>query len=62
MLRYRLKKGGILTEILDKRMLDELMTEENVTWFGQLMGKPQLIAWLVQFDYWYDYYNVKFTF
>ncbi len=62
MLRYRLKKGGILTEILDKKMLSELITDENVTWFGQLMGKPQLIAWLVQFDYWYDYYNVKFSF
>ncbi|MDO5478539.1 MAG: asparagine synthase (glutamine-hydrolyzing) [Clostridia bacterium] len=61
MLRYRLKKGGILTEVLDDKMLKELMTEENVTWFGQLMGKPQLIAWLIQFDYWADYYGVRFS-
>ncbi len=61
MLRYRLKKGGVLTEVLDDKMLKELMTEENVTWFGQLMGKPQLIAWLIQFDYWADYYNVRFS-
>lgn len=61
MLRYRLKKGGILTEVLSDNMLKELMLEENITWFGQLMGKPQLIAWLIQFDYWYDYYNVRFS-
>ena len=61
MLRYRLKKGGILTELLDEKMLKDLLDEENVTWFGQLMGKPQLIAWLIQFDYWFDYYNVEFA-
>jgi len=28
------------------------------TWFGQLMSKPQLIAWLLQLSYWLEKYNV----
>ena len=35
---------------------------ENETWFGQLMARPQLLAWLIQLDYWADAYNVNFSF
>lgn len=59
MLKARLKKGGILTELINPDTLSSLIYGENSTWFGQLMGKPQLIAWLVQFDYWFEYYNVN---
>ncbi len=59
MLQYRLKKGGILNECLSPSTVRDLLSSENMTWFGQLMGKPQLIAWLVQFDYWFDYYHVQ---
>ena len=58
MLNKRLK-GGILGEILNIRSYNELMQADSVTWFGQLMNKPQLIAWLVQFDFWFEKYNVK---
>lgn len=58
MLQYRLKKGGILRELIPKERLTALLESDNTTWFGQLIGKPQLIAWLVQFDYWFDYYRV----
>lgn len=59
MLQYRLKKGGILNEWLSPSTVRDFLASENTTWFGQLMGKPQLIAWLVQFDYWFDYYHVQ---
>ena len=60
MLNHRLEKG-VLREILNIKAFNKLMTEDSVTWFGQLMNKPQLIAWLVQFDYWFEKYNVQFV-
>ena len=43
---------------MDKKALNGFLNGENATWFGQLMAKPQLIAWLIQFDYWFDKYNI----
>ncbi len=57
-LRERLKSGGLLAELIDRERFDELMMGENTTWFGQLMSKPQLIAWLIQFDFWAEHYGV----
>ncbi|MBO5908798.1 MAG: asparagine synthetase B, partial [Clostridia bacterium] len=59
MLRERLKKRGLLFEFLKPNAVNELLESERGTWFGQLMAKPQLIAWLIQFDYWADKYNVN---
>lgn len=59
MLRKRLEKNGILNKILNKETLYSYLEHDNTTWFGQLMGKPQLIAWLVQFDYFFEKYNVS---
>ena len=59
MLSERLKsKNSILNQIMDKSALNSFLDGENTTWFGQLMAKPQLIAWLIQFDYWFDKYNI----
>ena len=59
MLTDRIAKGGILSQILDSAKLKEVLNMDSVTWFGQLMSKPQLIAWLIQFDYWFDIYNIN---
>ena len=60
MLNERLaKKEGFLCQHLDRRRLGELLDGENGTWFGQLMGRPQLIAWLCQLDAWFEAYNVQ---
>lgn len=58
MLHIRLMRKGFLFEYLDRKALDEMLNAENVTWFGQLMGRPQLIAWLIQFDFWAEKYNI----
>ena len=34
---------------------------EDVTWFGQLMARPQLVAWLCQFDWFCERYRVEFV-
>ena len=53
------KKGSFLCEHLDRRRLLALLDGENVTWQGQLMGRPQLLAWLCQLDEWFEHYGVK---
>ena len=51
--------SSILKDILHKDALQLLSSGSNITWFGQLMGRPQLIAWLLQLDYWFREYGVK---
>ncbi len=51
--------NSVLRDILHQDALTLLRTGSNVTWFGQLMGRPQLIAWLLQLNYWFGEYNVK---
>ena len=58
-LSERLAKGGFLAEYLDRRRLTALLEGENNTWFGQLMARPQLIAWLLQLDAWFEAYGVR---
>ncbi|MBQ4586075.1 MAG: asparagine synthase (glutamine-hydrolyzing) [Clostridia bacterium] len=58
LLKERLDKGHYLKEFLDRDRLEEII-QSGGTWFGQLMDTPQLIAWLVQFDYWLDYNNIN---
>ena len=59
MLSERLQKGGFLATHIDRRRLAELLEGENGTWFGQLMARPQLLAWLLQLDIWFEKYRVK---
>ena len=37
------------------------MNGEDATWFGQLMARPQLYAWLIQMEYWMESYGVSFV-
>ena len=53
------RTGGFLAQHLDRRRLQVLLDGENVTWQGQLMGRPQLLAWLYQLDVWTEHYGVK---
>ena len=52
-------KGGFLAEHIDRRRFAQLLDGESGTWFGQLMARPQLIAWLIQLDAWFEEYHVK---
>lgn len=58
MLDERLSKGGYLSQYLNKEKLFSVL-ESSGTWFGQLMSAPQLVAWLIQLDYWFEKYNVN---
>ncbi len=60
LLKERLKNGN-LEKIFDINEINKLLDEENdydIPWFGQLMTKPQLIAYLYQIDLWIEKYNI----
>lgn len=59
MLRRRLEKDGFLANALDRMHYKNMLEGENETWFGQLMSTPQLVAWLIQLDYFFEKYDVK---
>ncbi len=58
-------KNSILYEIFDKNVIFELLTNENPSlknpWFGQLMTRPQLIAYLYQFHNWFEIYGLDIS-
>ncbi|MBO5777981.1 MAG: asparagine synthase (glutamine-hydrolyzing) [Clostridia bacterium] len=57
-LAEKLKDDTIFTALLDREAINAFMEGENTTWFGQLMAKPQLIAWLLQLSAWLEHYSV----
>ena len=49
-----------ILQIVRKEALEQLMYgEDNVQFYGQLMTKPQTIAYYLQLDYWLELYHVK---
>ncbi len=61
MLTTRLaKRGSPLANLLSPGALDTIMAGGDVTWLGQLMSRPQMLAWLLQLDVWLDKYQVEF--
>ena len=53
MLNERLRSSHYLKECLDMNKVNEVVGTKK-TWFGQLMSDAQLIAWLIQLDYWLE--------
>ena len=56
------QKNSNLAKIFDIEKIKELLdskTDDTLPWFGQLMTKPQLIAYLYQFDLWIENYHIK---
>lgn len=55
-------KNSVLYKVFDIDKINELLNAKDddlLPWFGQLMTKPQLIAYLYQFDYWFKKYNIE---
>ncbi len=60
MLEERLADSSCpLSSLLDKERLNVLLSGKDVTWFGQLMGRPQLLGWLIELDAFLTAYQVK---
>lgn len=55
-----------ILNIIDKKAGEELVQTSGTSfkkpWFGQLMRGPQLIAYLIQINFWLKHYNIKLQF
>ena len=60
--RNILKKKNILTEMLDKNAIESIIENpDSITtpWYGQLMKAPQILAYIIELDYWFEKYNIE---
>ena len=57
------QKDAPLWQLVQPKQLGKLL-ESNFTWpwYGQLMRRPQTIAYFLQMDFWLRYYGVQFVF
>ncbi len=53
------EKDSRLAPLLDRTRLHALLAGEDVTWFGQLMARPQLLGWLIELDEFLSAYQVE---
>lgn len=57
------RKEAPLFSLVDRRQLEHwLHTDSPWPWYGQLMRRPQTIAWLLQLDFWLRHYQVELIF
>ncbi len=55
------EKDNMLHQIFDSEKLIDLINQEEeleVPWYGQLMRKDQLLAYILQIDFWLKEYNI----
>ena len=60
--RNILKMNNILTEMLNKRAVESIIqSPDKITepWYGQLMKAPQILAYIIELDIWFEKYNVE---
>lgn len=57
-----LKKNTPLTQLLSASGIGAIMDNpDNISspWYGQLMRAPQIMAYIIQLDHWFETYNVQ---
>ena len=64
LLKERLKnKESKMYKIFNIEEIEKLLEEQDendiIPWYGQLMTKPQLIAYLYEFDLWLEEYKIE---
>ncbi|MBQ7133427.1 MAG: asparagine synthase (glutamine-hydrolyzing) [Ruminococcus sp.] len=55
------KKGTVLSSLLDKDSVMNIMNNPDKIsspWYGQLMRAPQIMAYIIELDYWFENYGV----
>ena len=54
------EKTAPLFDLVDRTAVDSWFTKESSwPWYGQLMGRPQTMAYFLQIDFWLREYNVR---
>ncbi len=61
MLAERLRRPDApILQFVSRTALDRLLHgDDAVQWYGQLMNRPQTIAYFLQMDYWMEHYHVR---
>ena len=55
--------SGPIHHIIRGEALSQLLNgEQQWPWYGQLMRRPQTMAYFVQLDFWLRHYRIEFTF
>ena len=61
-LKHLLNTDSPIFHIINKKSLQGLLeTQMQWPWYGQLMRRPQTIAYFLQIDHWLHAYNVRFV-
>ena len=56
------EKNAPLFDLVDRKAAEDLLHgESSWPWYGQLMARPQTIAYMVQVSYWLQKYGVILT-
>ena len=54
------RKNGKLFCLVNRKTVEDLLRTEPIwPWYGQLMRRPQTLAWLLQLDHWLERYQVE---
>ena len=62
-LRQLLEESSPLWHMVQRSSVEGLLTgEQPWPWYGQLMRRPQTMAYFLQLDHWMKYYHVDFSF
>lgn len=59
---FRQKNAPLFSLVDQKALLDLLSGTSPWPWYGQLMRRPQMIAYFLQTDFWLRHYNVDLLF
>lgn len=58
-----LKEDAPLFQVVDREQVRTMLAAESPwPWYGQLMRRPQTIAYLLQLDFWLRHYQVELLF
>ena len=62
-LRQLLEEPSPLWDLISREQARKLIFQDDPwPWYGQLMRRPQTIAYLLQLDFWFRYYHVEICF
>ena len=54
-------KSSIVSQLVNDKAIEEIKNNPyglKSPWYGQLMGAPQIFAYLIQMDYWFKKYSI----
>lgn len=57
MLDSKMREDSFFASVIDRKKVCAMIDGDDITWLGQLMSRPQLMAWLVQFAFWSEGVN-----